>query len=255
MLESPWGKYSPEGGSDQTIEIGPLKIYLQWVSNEIWVAFKYSNWPAMPDDEIVGELKWSRWALQSEKDEIEIVPTLSQLPLLLKPDDPYRILPNAQTRIYARIPLWVHLRTVKDQISLIDIPTVVQSNTWFGSTIDGELCLSHASRVRRFLTDDFFLPHLVSCTIQIRNASVTDLQFDKICLRPDRMSIYTHNGHLWSDETNVIYRGVGAEGDVNVSGKPPIEVKDAKLIGKPRVSKSTNLAVRTFSLLRDIRLF
>ena len=254
MNDSLWRTYSSEQGTAQTLECGPLQVYLQWSANEIWIASRYRAWPTSPDDgEELADLKWSRWALNENDTDIEVSPTLPSTPLLLKPDDPYRIVPGARTRIYTRIPLWLQIRTAKGKSLLTELPTVTMSNTWFGSTIDGERCLSHNSSVRRFLTDDFFLPHLASCTLEVNNSSPGELRFEKICLRAENMTLFEDNGNLWTDVTTITYKGAGSDGEVSTGGKPPIEARGATIITKPRVHKSASLAVKTFELLRDIR--
>jgi hypothetical protein len=254
MADSLWRTYTSAQGTAQTIECGPLQVYLQWSANEIWIASRQREWPTSPDDEAeAAALKWSRWALNENDTDVEVSPSLPNTPLLLKPDDPYRIVSGATTRIYTRIPLWLQIRTAKGKSLLTEIPTVTMSNTWFGSTIDGERCLSHNSSVRRFLTDDFFLQHLASCTLEVTNSSPGELRFEKICLRTDIMTLFDHEGNLWTDVTNITYKGAGGDGEVSTGGKPPVEVQGATIITRPRVHKSSNLAVRTFELLRDIR--
>jgi hypothetical protein len=254
MTEPLWRTYSAEQGTAQTIECGPLQVYVQWSANEVWIASRRRAWPTSPDDSSeTAELKWSRWALNQNDTDIEVSPALPSTPLLLKPDDPYRIVPGANTRIYTRIPLWLQIRTTKGKILLTEIPTVTMSNTWFGSTVDGERCLSHHSSVRRFLTDDFFLPHLASCTLEVKNTSPNELKFEKICLRTENMTLYDHEGNLWTDVTTILYKGIDGDGEIETGGKPPVEAKGASLITRPRVHKSSNIAVRTFELLRDIR--
>jgi hypothetical protein len=254
MADTLWRTYTSEQGAAQTVECGPLQIYLQWSANEIWVASRVRPWPTSADD-VDGnvELSWSRWALNENDTDIEVLPSLPSTPLLLKPEDPYRIVPGASARIYTRIPLWLQIRTAKGKSILTEIPTVTMSRTWFGSTVDGERCLSHNSSVRRFLTDDFFLPHLASCILEVRNSSPSELKFEKICLRTENLTLFDQDGNLWTDVTSITYKGIGVDGEVETGGKPPIEAKAGVVITRPRVNKSSSIAVRTFELLRDIR--
>jgi hypothetical protein len=249
-----WRSYSPTPGKIQHIRIGPLQLHIQWVSNEIWIAHNYLDQTSSIDVQLEPEqMDWSRWALPQLDKTIEIVPSLPKLPQLLKPEDPYHLSPGAVTRIYTRIPLWVQVRTEDDKHILTEIPTIIQSNTWFGSTIDGELCLSYNTSVRRTISEDFFMPHLAGSTLEIRNTSQQDLEFDKICLRTDAMSIFSDNGRLWTDTTIISYEGSGSDSDVENTGKAPIEAPSAVLLSKPRVQRSKGLAIKTFELIRDIR--
>lgn len=254
MTKTVWGQYSPDQGRLQQIEIGPLQLHLQWLSNEIWIASRYLDWTISVEEHVEpDELDWSRYALPKEDIALELNPSLPKLPLLLKPDDLYRLSPDAVSRIYTRIPMSVQIRTAGDKHLITEIPTQILSNTWFGSVVDGELCLSHTTSARRVISEDFFLPHLIGSTLEIRNNSRLDLKFDKICLRTDAMSIYSDHGQLWTDTTVITYEGSGSDGDVEHLGKAPKEAPDAYLLCSPRVQRSTSLALKTFELIRDIR--
>jgi hypothetical protein len=254
MSKTVWGRYSPKQGKIQQIAIGPLLIHIQWFSNEIWIASRYVDWTTTLDEPLEPvELDWSRFALSKEDVAVELAPSLPKLPLLLKPDDSYRLSPDAVSRMYTRIPLSVQIRTEDNNHLIAEIPTLIQSNTWFGSVIDGELCLSHTTSARRVISDDFFMPHLIGSILEIRNNSKQDLKFDKICLRTDAMTIYSDDGQLWTDTTVITYEGSGSDGHVVHLGKAPKEAPNARLISNPRVQRSTSLALKTFELIRDIR--
>jgi len=256
MSTSLWGIYSPDQADRLNLQLGPLMLYLKWIANDLWVAHRYVSWPVPLETEHPKKaLKWERWALPEEDTAVELFPLMPTQPVLLKPEDPYRVLPESSTRIYTRIPVYVGIRTAHHHYGLTQLPAVILSNTWFGSPVEGELCLSHFSSVRRFLTEDFFLPHLISCTLEIRNESSKALHFEKICLRTDQMSIFAKQAQLWSDVVHVTYRGEEAQAIIEMPGVAPDEIPEATLVAKARNPKGTNIAVRTFDLIRDISFF
>jgi hypothetical protein len=67
------------------------------------------------------------------------------------------------------------------------------------------------------------------------------------------MTLFDDSGNIWTDVTTITYKGIGGDGEVSMGGKPPSEIQGASVISKPRVHKGSNLAVRTFELLREIR--
>jgi hypothetical protein len=256
MSSTLWGIYSPDQEDRYNLQLGPLMLYIKWIANDIWIAHRIVSWPVPLESETPKpSLKWERWALPEDDTAIELYPLMPSYPVLLKPEDPYRVLPDSSTRIYTRIPVYIGIRTAKHHYGLTQIPAVLLSNTWFGSPVEGELCLSHFSSVRRFLTDDFFLPHLISCTLEIRNESPKPLHFEKICLRTDQMSIFAQQAQLWSDVVKVTYRGEEAQAMIEMPGMAPAEISEATLVAKARSPKGTNIAVRTFDLIRDISFF
>ena len=51
----------------------------------------------------------SRWASGDDEVEIEIRPVFPDRPLVLRPENPFHLLPEAQARVFVRVPLWIQV--------------------------------------------------------------------------------------------------------------------------------------------------
>lgn len=242
--------------------ISSLTVYLKKVANEIRVAHRYAL--STDDSDASGgtvdtsdpekQLDWSRWALKEDIREYRLVPCFPDRPVVIKPEYPFRISKGAQARIYTRVPVFVRIvpKAYPDFV-ITEIPTVVLSNTWFGSFTDGELCYGLPTTARREITDEIFEPHMVVCTIQINNNSEEDLSFENICLRVDRLSMYIKDDYLWADQTDILHQGEERLSDIEMKGRLPEEAKGGKLITRARTPIRKNFAVRTFQRLKEMQ--
>ncbi len=238
--------------------ISSLTVYLKKVANEIRVAHRYA--PAVDEPETTDmidlekQLDWTRWALKEDIREYRLIPCFPDRPVVIKPEFPFRVSQGAQARIYTRVPVFVRV-VPKDYPDFVitEIPTVVLSNTWFGTFMDGELCYGLPTTARREIADEMFEPHMAVCTIQIYNNTEGELNFDNICLRVDRLSMYIKDDYLWADQTDILYLGEEKLCDIEMKGRLPEEAKRGKLITRARTPIRKNFAVRTFQRLREIQ--
>ena len=88
--------------------------------------------------------------------------------------------------------------------------------------------------------------------MQIKNNSDTELNFENICLRVDRLSLYIKDDVLWADQTDITYQGGDKHTDIEMKGRLPNEADDGRLITKPRTPIQKSFAIRTFQLIKEI---
>ena len=135
---------------------------------------------------------------------------------------------------------------------LLDLPTAVLSNTWFGSFTSGELCYWISSRARRQIDPEVFEPSLVICPVEITNLAKEGLHIEKLSLDMEGLSLFIHRGQLWSDETKISYKGLNEVSQIDLSGAAPMEVADAPRITAPRVPLKKGFAATSFRSLKDL---
>ena len=98
---------------------------------------------------------------------------------------------------------------------------------------------------------DLIEPHQAVCIMDIRNQSETDLKVDRVCLRVERLSLFTKDGHLWADDTDITFEGEEASVQIRTDGLAPVEVADAVKLVEPRQPQKRGLAERAFFFLRN----
>ena len=255
LINKNWGVFEIALDKLYSWKIGDLNVWCRKGTGEIQIAHQYSD-STVDNQELIEppeDISWSRWALKKDKIEIQLSPQLPDRPVVVKPESSFRIIIGAQAKIYIRVPLWLRINlSTKPSEKLLEIPAVVLSNTWFGTFFEGELCYWISTGARRQIEPDANRPYLAICPIQLINNAEEELLVEKICLRVANLSLFSDGVQLWSDETNVFYKGGNGISQVKASGVPPKEARSAKLISSPRNPKKKSLAMKTFASIREL---
>lgn len=235
--------------------VGPLTIFMKRLLNEIWVASTRDESIRGTPSELPEKPEWVRMSLPGDFEKYRLQPVMPDMPVIIDTEHAYRFVSKTSTRVYSRIPVWVRIAPEsREDLVIADIPTVILSETWFGTFTDGEPSYALSSTARRILTEDLLEPHLVVCPLEIRNNSDDELKFEKVCLRVERLSIYARENALWSDETVINYQGMDSSTDTEMKGVRPRESGDAKLLSKPRSPVRKSIGQKTFRLLKDFHI-
>ncbi|HQU74499.1 MAG TPA: hypothetical protein PLG66_19495, partial [Calditrichia bacterium] len=141
-----WGKVSLPDNEPGLFSLGHLRLWLKFFDGDLWLCPVQA---AETEAEIAlpAAPNWQRWTLGKRHGQLEIVPALPDLPLVINPEDPLHLPPGIECQIYVSIPLWVELQIGKN--SLLRVPTLQLSKTWFGNFVAGELCYALTTRARR----------------------------------------------------------------------------------------------------------
>lgn len=252
-LSPPWGRHDLEVGGERGVRLGPLELRMQRTEQEIWLSQRWS------EDELQGEdaeSDWSRWAVPEGTTGVHLEPVFPNRALVVEPEQTFHLVRGARVRIYVRVPLWVSVGLPSpSKVELIEIPTHILSDTWFGDFTEGELAYALPTSARRQVSPDIFEPHLAVCPLSLGNDAVDELEVDKLCLRVAHLSIFSRGPELWSDETRVRYQGEDEESRIRISGQVPSEASDAVRIRSPRVPLARGFRARTFARLADLSGF
>jgi hypothetical protein len=249
-----WGDHEVSQEQLLKLKIGPLIIWAFREKQELRIA-----WEQISDDansigtELPEPDSWQRWAFKQKNPRIEIKPVFPDRPVLVKPENPFRVAEDASVRVYVRIPVWVRINLLgKPKTKLIDIPVVTLSNTWFGGFQEGDLCYWLSSGARLTIEPDPNRPYMVICPLQLIDRSPIDLNVEKICLRVQNLSLFIDKEQLWADETKITYRGKSEISEVQVSGNAPKEAKTARLINEPQITQKKSFSAKTFSTIKEL---
>ena len=249
-----WGAFPLSSGKETDFyELGDLRLWLKHKDEEIWIGHRHvehgetAATPGTPPT----DLEWARWAPKDPADSIKLMPAFPELPLVVNSEYPLRVNPGGSIQIFTRIPVWVRISIGNKDTVLTELPTVKLSRTWFGTPMEGELCYWATTKARRSLSNVERKPYLISCPIQITNKTEEDLDFEKFCFRVERLKIFSYEEELWSDETRIVYQGEEQHSDINMSGRLPKGMENAKLISPPRKPVQRSLATRTFKKIFD----
>lgn len=249
-----WGTFKLEKNSARFLKAGPLLLWIKQMGDEIWLGHLYEEeLPAgeKPSGEPPESIEWARWALKSAVDELTVMPAFPDLPIVVRSEYPLRVAQNASIQIFTRVPVWLRVHSPKHDYTLTEIPTLWLSHTWFGTTLEGELCYWLKTKARRTLDKVEAKEYVVNCPIWITNRSENDLDFEKFCFRVERLGIYAKANQLWADETRIIYHGDEQNSDITMTGKLPEGINKKDLLAEPRNPLKHSFATRTFKKLFD----
>lgn len=243
-----WGDKSLEEGKMEFVSIGNLWLWLLFKDADLWIGYKYitDDVSASDDQDPPEDLDWSRWAMEKEVQQIQLLPVFPDMPLVVKSEYKLKISSGTKIQVFARIPIWIRISIPHSDYQLIELPIIKLSRTWFGTPLEGELCYHATTKARRNLSKVDPKPYLVNCPIQIFNKSDEDLNFENFCYRVERLSIFQRQNELWADETQIIYHGENLNSDVIMSGKLPEGISQKQLLTNPRKKVQKSLATRTF---------
>lgn len=264
-LPPPWGEHTLAGEEPLTLRLGPLTVWAALRAGEVWIAHAPGDWtrskrgratpfePSGPDGAPEGD-GWVRWPVPDGTDRIALTPTFPPRTLVAEPEHAFHLLPRARARIYVRVPLWVRVETIsRDRQELVELPSVLLSDTWWGPRTEGELCYWLQTTARREVPSEVFEPHLAVCPLELSNPSDDELTVERIALRVAYLSVFADEGRLWSDETRLRYQGSDEGSRIDVSGRRPEQAPDAIRVAGPREPPpSRGFRARSFAKLKAV---
>ena len=247
-----WGAIEIRPEENSQFDFKHVKIFLQRLYDE-W-RFAYKHRESETADCSPKEEDWIR--LVSTTDEtLELSPVLPDRPLVIRPESPLSIFPKRYASFFVALPVWYRFTAVsaKGRTNLIDIPSRVLSNTWFGDPSGGELCYSLDAQLRRASTLQEDRETVVTCSLAVRNGSEEKLNFERICAHVENLSVFEDDeGRLWTNEIKVLFKGTEQISQLTIQNRPPTDISTARKIAIPRETTNKNILRRSFVFFRQI---
>lgn len=195
---------------------------------------------------------WLRWAVPEGMD-LALQPVLPDRPVVVSPEQPFFLPPGGRARVFVRIPLFVKVQTTGDvgeSSTLEEFPSVVLSDTWWGSFTEGDLGYWLETRARREITAELFSPHLAVCPFFLVNSSSQALPVERFAVRVAYLTLFGRGEAVWTDEVQVRYSG-GPEGsEIRYTGKVPDDAGDVAPLADSREPAPRGFNARTFGRLK-----
>jgi hypothetical protein len=253
-LKQVWGEYEIPLNKMISWSIGDLKIWCVQEENELKIAYKHMDPEKRKSvSKVPNDIKWNRWALSETDTKIRITPVMPDRPVVVEPENHFRLIVGMTAKIYIRVPIWVKLQAIgKKKIDLIDIPSIILSNTWFGSFFEGELCYWISSGARREIEPSLDRPYMAITPVQLINKSEEEFLVEKLCIRVPNLSLFYSDSQLWTDEMKLFYRGKHYVSEIEVGVRSPGEAGKTELISAPRKALKKTIAAQSFASLKDL---
>lgn len=258
-LPAPWGEHEVTGDEIVSIDVGPLRLNLRLRDDEIWIATTRVETAepvepveAEPVESESVEPDWIRWPVAGGTRSVRLSPMFPDRTVVAQPEVPMRLVSGANARVFVRVPLWVRVSTAAG-VGLIEVPTVGLSDTWLGGFTSGELCYWLGTTARRHVSDDIFAPNLAVCPLVLSNRSGDEAPVERLAVHVEHLRLYCHDGHFWSNDSRIRFRGVDEDSHIDLTDAPPSEVPAAVSVAEPRDSSPPGSSrILGFARLRAI---
>lgn len=240
-LPPPWGEHELHGEEIVSIDLGPLRLNLRLRDDEIWIATTRVE-PvetvepvehAEPAESEPVEADWVRWPVSGGTQSVRLSPAFPDRTVVAKPEVPIRLVSGANARVFVRVPLWVRVST-GGGVVLTEVPTVPLSDTWLGGFTSGELCYWLGTTARRHVSDDIFGPNLAVCPLILSNRSGDEAPVERLAVHVEHLRLYCDDGHFWSNDSRIRFRGAEEDSHIDLTDAPPSEVPGAVPAAEPR---------------------
>jgi hypothetical protein len=193
---------------------------------------------------------WKHY-LHRDSGTIQPSPVLPDRPVVVKPDRALNLLPGQSTIFFLELPLWFRLSTSGYRAARIfEEPLDVLTRTWFGDPVTGELCWGLATRLHHSIESVSAAADRAACPLMIENESESDLEFQKICLHVENLSIFRGNHHLWTNSVHVVFKGPDQATQIEIVRTPPAFEANMVLLTEARMPSTGWNIRRTFGMLK-----
>mgnify|MGYP006079187085 CR=1 FL=1 len=236
-LDSHWNSLSLEDNEAAIWSTEELSIYAQRLRGDWMLAETTNDDPAgkhsvRRTDSLPLGLDWKRWAFQDNVADIRFWPTFPDRPLIVKTRIPVVVPPKSSINLYINIPIWLEVSIAhKDSFETLDkFSPVKLSDTWYGSSFEGQLCYALKSRARRNLDDLENESLRAVCMFRIRNKSDETLPVERIRVIGDHLNLYNIDDRLWASSVDIIFNGKDEKTSVEYQTNAPIESPNSNQI-------------------------
>ena len=250
-----------EFDTDYKLTIGAVELYVKSLKNEWQFSYRYITGDETKNEKEVlistlkdlrkDGLELMRFVRDDDDNAIQIRPRLANKNIVAKPYMPL-FLPSQQTvTIYISTPVWLAIFQNQQSRPLMELPTFILSDSWFGPTPHiGELCYASLFSGRIDLSS---LPRRASriiTPVTITNNGIDNLKLEKISIPCDYLAIYANSANeLWTPTLSIVRETDQSKTRMSIDKKLHPKLLDAKRIAEPRVLDQTGLLSKTIDML------
>lgn len=263
-----WGEYTLQENQCARWEIGPTTIWLASQTSEWRIAYWSINGEydktakvTIPASERSMELavakneklaNVNRYIFKKSATQLNVKPLLADRSVIVKPETPFFVFPKEEITLYIASPAWIRFEASALRKTLIEIPSLRPSDTWFGeSTMQGELCYSLRTLARLQYDPLSDIAYRIITPVRVRNRANDILELDRFQVLVKYLSIYESGGVLWTPTVTIEREKSGGLAAMQIANNAPKEAKKATLVQPPREKAHSNLIFRAFGGLFD----
>lgn len=241
-----WGELDLARGESETVDYGTLRLVVERREGEVWLQIRRAAGEGTAHSE-----EWRRWAIPDGA-RLSLRPAAPDRLVVVSQEHPFHLPPHAEARVFVRIPLFVRVVASapgSGEIMIAEVPSIVLSDTWWGTFTEGEIAYWLTTTARAEVSDHLFLPHVAMCPFRFANKAEDALPVERFAVRVPHLTLFADGAHMWTDEVRVRYAAASEGSEIGFTGMPPAEAPDAKRIADPRIPSRRRFHARTFGRL------
>lgn len=226
-----WGEISLALDEVKVWSLGERKIAIQRLDRE-WVIWNKEldsestsqiTVTSLKTTNSFSDLPYSRHLVKQTTNAIHISPMLADRSLVVRPATSLNILPGEQVELYISSPLWFLMRLNTKASSMVDIPLLRPSDSWFGpSTMEGELCYAKYTDARVNLAQIEKRGHRAITPVLIKNQHTETLIIERINLPAPFLTLYAdEQQNFWTQEVDITYHSDSDKAGLRLKPTPP----------------------------------
>lgn len=209
-MNSRWGKFQCEPSTVLQLTYGELIVEvqrdeLQWlIGSKTESTDDLEFFHSQKINEKTIDEKLERFVVKTDE-HIQCLPKLADLPMVVKPNIPFKLPAKNQCVLFVGTPVWLNICSADAQQTFYDKPIQRPSDSWFGpNTWEGELCYATKTRAFVELNMSLMSRHRAISTVTLVNKSTDTLNLERISLPVPNLSIYQdEEGMLWTENLTV----------------------------------------------------
>lgn len=241
-----WGTFQLEKAKTRHWQIGSCLLSIVRTAEEWQIASTYADELADQPAQIAMEKLpyrgkrpplFKHFGLATTTAEITLMPVLANRNQVSRPEFPFYVPAGQKVTLYISSPAWICVSLNEGKHILQEIPTQLQSDTWFGSsTRKGELCYASHTRCRRQFDPALLRTHRIISTVAIINHAPQNLLVERLKLPLPYLSVYScEQGYLWTEDLTMEQKTSGSGTVVRIEKGMPHGVQHPQRLSKPRL--------------------
>lgn len=253
-----WGKQHIEQHQLYFYRTGTLEVLLKKQDNE-W-CFAKKRHPSNVSESSHGlykeklgtDLEWT--SIIGEKNmNIDCKPALPELPVVLMPTSPFKVLSKTEVLIFIQVPYYIQFysNVNKMQQLMYEASNIAYSATWFGDPDKGMLGYSLPVDISNSLVKPTHANSTIICPIRLVNVSKSILDIQRLLLHVNFLNVYQSNHQLWSNEVRIEFKGENEVSDVSYGKGKPSFLKNSTQLAEAREVKP-NFFTKSFYFIKSL---
>ena len=263
-----WTSFPLAHGDHLHCELGPLDLHILHRPDELkvyWrstfdhqatdVAMKHQRqhaWvdelldpPHEPDETVF------RYAIAQNKMSLSLRPHLPDRPIVARLSEPLWVHGRREIELFVSNPLWVQLYETQTLLSMVRIPSLPLSDSWFGpSPREGELCYVNRTEARLDVHKIPINLMRAMTRITIVNQLEEPVRVERVKIPSALLGLYINqNSQLWTTSLRLERRALQGKSKVQLGAPKAPSKEPFHLITPPAFLTGANIIERAFHKL------